>query len=46
MSKWLLAIVMLIYAGVAIGYFREGNNAMALTFAAYALANVGFIMAA
>jgi hypothetical protein len=43
MSSWLLAIVAVIYLGVAISYARERDYGMALAFIAYALANVGFI---
>jgi hypothetical protein len=36
--------VTLIYAGVAVSYWREHRPAMALVFLAYALANVGLIL--
>ena len=45
MSNILLAITGLIYVGVAIDYFLKGNVGMALSFFAYSLANVGFILA-
>lgn len=45
MSSWLLAITGLIYLGVAVDYFIHKNLGMAIAFVAYALANVGFILA-
>jgi len=45
MSSWLLAITGLIYLGVAVDYFINKNLGMAISFVAYALANVGFILA-
>lgn len=45
MSNILLAITGLIYVGVAIDFFLKGNMGMALSFFAYSLANVGFILA-
>lgn len=45
MSSWLLAITGLIYLGVAVDYFIHKNMGMSLAFVAYALANVGFILA-
>jgi hypothetical protein len=44
MSNWLLALTGCIYLGVAIDYFIHKNPGMALSFVAYALANVGFIL--
>lgn len=44
MSNLLLAIVTVIYLGVAVGYWREGRREMALVFVAYALANCGLIL--
>ena len=45
MSSWLLAIVGAIYCWVGIDYARGGKIGMALAFAAYAVANAGFIIA-
>ena len=45
MTKPLLALVALIYLGVAASYYRQGNAGMALAFLAYAVANVGFMFA-
>ena len=45
MSTWLIAIVTVLYAGVALAYWREKNPGMALAFAGYAVANVGLIWA-
>lgn len=42
----LMAIVSLIYLGVAVSMLTTGQYGMALTFAAYAVANVGLIWAA
>jgi hypothetical protein len=46
MSDLLLAIVAVIYLGVAVSYLLERNHGMALAFVAYAVANIGFIIAA
>lgn len=46
MSTPLIAITGLIYLGVAVDQWLKGSPGMALTFAAYALANVGLIIAA
>lgn len=43
MSGPLLAFVTLIYIGVAVGYWMDGRNGMAVVFAGYALANLGLI---
>jgi hypothetical protein len=45
MSSWLLAVTGMIYLGVAVDYFINNNLGMAIAFVAYALANVGFIIA-
>ena len=45
MGPLLLGVVALIYAAVAADYWLKGNAGMALAFLAYALANVGFIIA-
>lgn len=45
MSNILLGITGLIYVGVSLDYFFKGNVGMALSFFAYSLANVGFILA-
>jgi len=45
MAGWLLGIVALIYLGVAVSYWLQDDRGMALAFAAYSLANVGFILA-
>jgi hypothetical protein len=46
MNVWLLALVGIIYLAVAVGYWREGNAGMTISFIAYSLANLGFILAA
>lgn len=45
MGPKLLAVVGCIYLAVAYDYYRHGKNGMCLAFIAYALANVGFIIA-
>jgi len=44
MSGWLLALIAFVYLYVAIDYVRDHRYGMALAFAAYALANLGFIL--
>ena len=44
MNAWLLALIGGVYLWVAGGYFFEGRIGMGLTFVAYAVANVGFIV--
>jgi hypothetical protein len=44
-SNWLLGFVACIYLWVAINYFFSDKMGMCLAFVAYALANVGFILA-
>lgn len=46
MSTWLIAVVTLIYFGVAVSFWREGNLGNAWVFAGYALANGGFLYSA
>lgn len=45
MNAWLLAVVACIYAWCAFNYWRNGEYGMAIAFVAYALANVGFVVA-
>jgi len=45
MSGPLIAFVALIYVGVAVSYWREGNPGMCITFLGYAGANIGLIIA-
>lgn len=45
MSVPLIAICGLIYLGVAIDQYVKGNTGMAITFGAYAVANLGLILA-
>lgn len=44
MSWQLLGVSAAIYVWVAVDYHRTGNNGLALAFAAYAVANVGFML--
>lgn len=46
MANALTALCTLIYVGVAVSHARDGNGPLALTFGAYALANVGLIWSA
>jgi hypothetical protein len=43
-SASLIAIVTLIYLGVAASEFMDGNPGMSVVFGSYAMANVGLIM--
>jgi hypothetical protein len=45
MSAALIALVTVIYVGVAVSEFRAGHVGMGLTFIGYAFANVGLIVA-
>lgn len=44
-SQGLTALVTVIYIGVAVAHASGGRLGMAVTFVAYALANVGLIIA-
>jgi hypothetical protein len=41
MSPWLILLVMIIYAVIAIDLFIAGNKPMAAVFAGYAFSNIG-----
>ena len=43
MSSTLLAVVTALYAGVAVGYFKDEDPGMGVMFVGYALANLGLI---
>jgi len=45
MSGTLIAVVTIIYLGVALSFYLEGKVGMAITFAGYSVANVGLILA-
>lgn len=45
MSNWLLGFVALIYLWVSIDYWSVDKKGMCIAFLAYALANLGFILA-
>lgn len=45
MGNTLLLIVTIIYFGVAVDYYSKNQIGMAIAFLAYALANIGFILA-
>ena len=44
MTPLLLAVTTVIYGYVSSSYLRDGRVGMAIAFAAYALANAGFIL--
>lgn len=44
-AGWLVSCVTVLYVGAAIAYARQKNYGMALAFGAYALANVGLVIA-
>jgi hypothetical protein len=44
MSAPLVALVMIIYLGVALSEYRHGNTGMAVVFFGYAVSNIGFIL--
>jgi len=46
MSAWLIAIVGLIYAGIAAENLWRGNWPMAVVFAGYAASNIGLYVLA
>ena len=41
MSPWLILVVMVIYAIIAVDLFVAGKPAMAVVFAGYAFSNIG-----
>ncbi len=45
MSNLMIAIVAIIYIATALSNYLEGHSGMSLVFLAYALGNVGLIMA-
>lgn len=45
MSEWLLAATGIAYLATAVDLYLRGQPGLALTFAGYAIANVGLIMA-
>ena len=45
MSEWLIAACGLAYAVTAVDLYQRGDYGLALTFAAYAAANAGLVMA-
>jgi hypothetical protein len=46
MSAWLIAIVGVVYAVVAIDLIVKGNTGLGIAFVGYALGNVGLYMEA
>lgn len=45
MSNSLIALVAIIYLGVAISFFKENNPGMGLCFIGYVIGNIGIIIA-
>lgn len=45
LSKWLIAIVGLIYASIAVDSYWRGNLAMAIVFLGYSFSNIGLWLA-
>ena len=45
MAEWLLALTGIAYLVTAVDLYLRGQAGLALTFAGYALANVGLILA-
>lgn len=45
MSSWLIALVGVIYACVAVDLFFKGQTGMAIAFGGYALSNIGLYLA-
>ena len=45
MAPWLILVVMVIYAVIAIDLYVAGNPAMAVVFAGYSFSNIGLWMA-
>ena len=46
MSSWLVAIVGVVYAYIAIEQYLKGNSAMAIVFFGYAFSNIGLYLSA
>ncbi len=46
MSSWLIALVGVVYAYIALEQYLKGNSAMAITFGGYAVSNIGLYLAA
>ena len=46
MAPWLILVVMVIYAAIAVDFLIAGNPAMAVVFAGYSASNIGFWWAA
>lgn len=44
MSAWAIGVVGVVYLGVAVDQFLKGQQAMALVWFGYALANAGFVI--
>ena len=45
MSGWLIILVTVIYAGIAVEQLFKGNIPMGVDYAGYAFANIGLYMA-
>jgi hypothetical protein len=45
MSAWLTAVVGVLYLAIAVAHLHAGRRGLALAFFAYAVANMGLILA-
>ena len=46
MSSWLIAIIGVVYAIVAVDLLRKGNTGLGVAFIGYAIGNIGLTMEA
>lgn len=46
MSVWLIGLVTIIYAWIAVEQFMKGNAGMSIAYAGYAFSNVGLMLLA
>lgn len=46
MSAWLIAVIGLVYAVVAVDLLRRGNLGLGIAFVGYSIGNVGLYLAA
>lgn len=46
MSAWLIAVIGVVYAVVAVDLLRVGNLGLGIAFVGYAFANIGLYLAA
>jgi len=46
MSSWLIALVGLVYMGVAVEQYMKGNGNMTIVYSGYAFSNIGLYLLA